>query len=212
MMDTESLIRTLAQDRADAVPMPRAWALAAGIAAILAAMAFWASTGPRPDIADAAGTVRFLFKFVVTLSLFATALWALSALARPGADARAVLPALLVAPSLLLIAIGMELMAISADQIGPRWIGNNSLVCVTSIPLIGIGPLAAFLLALRHGAPDRPALAGALAGIVAGGLAATFYAAHCADDSPLFVATWYTLAIALLAVVGAAAGRVVARW
>ena len=212
MMDTENLIRTLALDKADAVPMKRAWALAAGLAAILAAAVFWISLGPRPDIADAAATVRFLFKFVVTLSLFATGLWALAALARPGANARAVLPALLVAPSLLLVAVGMEFMAIPADQIGSRWLGNNSIVCMTSIPLIGIGPLAAFLLALRHGAPDRPALAGALAGIVAGGLAATFYAAHCADDSPLFVATWYTLAIAFLALVGAFAGRVVARW
>ena len=106
----------------------------------------------------------------------------------------------------------MELMAIPANQIGPRWIGNNSLVCVTSIPLIGIGPLAAFLLALRHGAPTSPSVSGALAGIAAGGLAATFYAAHCADDSPLFVATWYTLAIAFLALAGAFAGRVVARW
>lgn len=212
MMDTESLIRTLAQDKAAAAPMPRAWALAAGVAAIIAATVFWVSIGPRPDIAYAAGTVRFLFKFVATLSLFATALWALTSLARPGVDARAVLPALLVAPSLLLVAVGMELMAIPADQIGPRWLGTNSMVCVTFIPLIGIGPLAVFLLALRHGAPTAPTVSGALAGIVAGGLAATFYAAHCTDDSPLFVATWYTLAIAALAVVGAAAGRLVARW
>ena len=212
MMDTENLIRTLALDKASAIPMTRAWTLAAVVAAIVAAAVFWISIGPRPDIADAAGTVRFLFKFVATLSLFATGLWALAALARPGANARAVLPALLVAPSLLLIAVGMEFMAIPADQIGRRWLGTNYMVCMTFIPLIGIGPLAAFLLALRHGAPTAPSLSGALAGIVAGGLAATFYAAHCTDDSPLFVATWYTLAIALLAVVGAVAGRLVARW
>jgi hypothetical protein len=32
------------------------------------------------------------------------------------------------------------------------------------------------------------------------------YAAHCSDDSPLFVATWYTLATALVAAIGALAG------
>jgi hypothetical protein len=212
MMDTDRLIRTLALDSASSTPMTRAWALAAGIAAIIAAAVFWISIGPRADIAYAAGTVRFLFKFVATSALFATALWALAALARPGANLRAVLPALLVAPSLLLIAVGMELMAIPADQIGRRWLGTNSMVCMTFIPLIGIGPLAVFLLALRHGAPTAPSISGALAGIVAGGLAATFYAAHCTDDSPLFVATWYTLAIALLAVAGAVAGRFVVRW
>jgi len=38
------------------------------------------------------------------------------------------------------------------------------------------------------------------------------YAAHCTDDSPLFVATWYTLAVTLLTVAGAFAGRRFARW
>jgi hypothetical protein len=78
--------------------------------------------------------------------------------------------------------------------------------------LIGLGPLAVFLAALRHGAPTRPRLAGAVAGLLAGGIAATFYAAHCTDDSPLFVATWYSIAIAGLVALGAICGRRVARW
>ncbi|TIM19365.1 MAG: DUF1109 family protein, partial [Mesorhizobium sp.] len=40
----------------------------------------------------------------------------------------------------------------------------------------------------------------------------TFYAAHCFDDSPLFVATWYTAAIAGLALLGALGGRFFIRW
>jgi hypothetical protein len=59
---------------------------------------------------------------------------------------------------------------------------------------------------LRHGAPSRPALSGALAGMLSAGLAATLYASHCTDDSPLFVAFWYTLATALVAAVGALIG------
>ena len=65
---------------------------------------------------------------------------------------------------------------------------------------------------LRYGAPTRPVLAGAAAGLLAGGLAATFYAAHCFDDSPLFVAVWYTIAIAVLTILGAIAGRLFIRW
>ena len=41
---------------------------------------------------------------------------------------------------------------------------------------------------------------------------AAFYAAHCPDDSPLFVAAWYSLAVALVAAVGAATGRLTLRW
>jgi hypothetical protein len=44
------------------------------------------------------------------------------------------------------------------------------------------------------------------------GLGATFYAAHCADDSPLFVATWYTLAALVVAALGAAIGSKVLRY
>ncbi len=57
-----------------------------------------------------------------------------------------------------------------------------------------------------------PALAGALAGLVSAGLAATLYASHCTDDSPLFVATWYTLATALVTAIGALLGAKVLRY
>jgi hypothetical protein len=212
-MDTERLIRTLAVDGGrPAARMGRVWLWAIVVSAVVAAIVFYAAIGPRPDIAAAAETLRFLFKFVVTLVLLATAFAALTALASPGAPVGPVLGMLLVAPILLLVAVGVEMTAVPADQLMDRWIGSNSMVCMTFIPLIGIGPLVAFLFALRHGAPTRPSLAGAVAGLAAGGLAATFYAAHCTDDSPLFVATWYPLAIAMLAAAGAAAGRIFVRW
>ena len=61
-----------------------------------------------------------------------------------------------------------------------------------AIPLLSLPLLAGALIGLRHGAPARPAVAGAIAGMLSAGLAATLYASHCTDDSPLFVATWYT--------------------
>ncbi len=213
MMDTDRLIQTLVADGARSpAPMSRAWSVAAVVAAVIAAAIFFATLGPRPDFSVAAGSWRFLFKFVVTLALLAAALAALPALARPGAPAGGMLRVLVIAPGLLLIAAGVELAAIPAGQWGSRWLGSNAVLCMTFIPLIGIGPLAVFLVALRHGAPTRPTLAGALAGLAAGGLAATFYAAHCIDDSPLFVATWYPIAVALLAAAGALAARLFVRW
>lgn len=192
--------------------MSRAWTSALAVAVVVAALAFFAAVGPRPDFALAAESWRFLYKFAVTLALFATGLWALVALARPGMRSRRRLSALLLAPCLLVAAILVEIAAVPTDQLGSRLIGDNAMLCLTFIPLIGIGPLAAFLFALRHGAPDAPSLAGAVAGLVAGGLAATFYAAHCTDDSPLFVAVWYALAILLLAAVGALCAHFVVKW
>jgi hypothetical protein len=87
-----------------------------------------------------------------------------------------------------------------------RLVGSNSRLCMTAIPLMSLPILAAALIGLRHGAPARPAVAGAVAGLMSAGLAATLYASHCPDDSPLFVATWYTLSTALVTAIGALAG------
>lgn len=212
-MKTNDLIKALAADASDsAMPMARAWGLAVAAAVAIAATVFFVTIGPRPDIAAATETVRFLFKPVVTIVLGVTAFLALSALSRPAPDGGPPIVTLAAAPLMLIAAAALELFAVPYDQWGAKLVGSNATACLTYIPLIGLGPLAVFLLALRHGAPTRPAFAGAVAGVLAGGVAATFYAMHCTDDSPLFVATWYTIAIAALSVLGALTALRIARW
>jgi hypothetical protein len=113
---------------------------------------------------------------------------------------------------LLVAGISGEMMMPQRLPMMTRLVGQNSRVCMTAIPAMSLPLLAAALVGLRHGAPTRPALAGAIAGLLSAGLAATFYAAHCTDDSPLFVATWYTIATALVTSVGALAGARVLRF
>jgi hypothetical protein len=84
--------------------------------------------------------------------------------------------------------------------------------CLVAIPAFSIPTLAALLYAMRESAPSNPTLAGAMAGLAAAGIAATYYASNCTDDSPLFVATWYTLAVAVVATAGALIGRRLLRW
>lgn len=212
-MKTEDLIKALTSDAASqAMPLRRAWWLALGAATVVAAIVFLIAIGPRPDFAAAAHTIRFLFKFVMTLLLVALAFALLQTLSRPDSDARRPLFWLVVAPVVLGAAVVIELLAVPPQQWRTVWWGTNISACLTFIPVIGIAPLALFLLALRHGAPTRPRLAGTIAGLLAGGVAATFYAAHCTDDSPLFVATWYSIAIAGLALLGMILGPRVARW
>ena len=212
-MKTEDLIRALNADTGHrTASLQTIWLGSAALAAVIAGAVFMILLGPRPDIAQAAETVRFLFKFVVTLALAGSAFFLIFRLSQPGADLSLPLALLIVAPALLAAAVGAEFLAVPADQWERFWIGNNSTVCLTFIPLIGIAPLVIFVAALRHSAPTRPGLAGAVAGLLAGGLSATFYAAQCNDDSPFFVATWYPLAIAMLAAAGFVLGRVFARW
>lgn len=212
-MKTDDLIKALNADAAHrTMPLGAAWWLAAALAAAVAAAVFFSTIGPRPDFDAAAHTVRFLLKFVFAGSLAVAAFVCVRALSSPGASVRTRLPWLLAPLLLMAAAVIAEMMLIPRQDWAARLIGTNMRSCLTFIPMIGIGPLALFIAALRHGAPTRPGLAGAIAGLLAGGLAATFYAAHCTDDSPFFVATWYTVAIAGLTVLGSIGGRLFARW
>ena len=212
-MDTNELIRAIAADaRRPGMPMRRAWQIAVLAAILLAASAFLAMLGPRHDIGVALSTIRFPFKFVVTLTLAASALALLRGLSRPTDIAPFRLLLLLLAPALLAFAIAAELLVVPSSQWMVRMIGTNNLFCLIFIPLIGVAPLAVFLATLRYGAPRRPATAGAVAGLLAGAVSATFYALHCPDDSPLFLSVWYTAAITILAVIGAMVAPRIAQW
>ncbi|CAN7642739.1 NrsF family protein [Mesorhizobium sp. LjNodule214] len=212
-MRTEDLIKALDADaRSNAVPLRLAWWMATAVAAVIAAVVFWFTIGPRSDIMIAMHTMRFLSKFVFTIVLAGTAFALIHALSTPGASTGRAAAWMAAAPLLVIVAVVLELFAVPEAQWGTRLVGSNMMICMGFIPLIGIGPLAIFLWMLRYGAPTRPVLAGAVAGLLAGGLAATFYAAHCFDDSPLFVATWYTVAIIILTALGALGGRLFVRW
>jgi hypothetical protein len=212
-MKTDDLIRAIAEDVTPAGLHPQrrlALALAGAVAA--AAVLFLLLLGPRGNALASLAEPRFVLKFLVTLGLAATAVGLVLRLIRPGAAVGLWRSALLLAPGLLLVGISGELLSLPAERWMAALVGVNSRVCLTYIPLMGLAPLGLILLALRSGAPTRPALTGAVAGLIAGGISAAFYASHCPDDSPLFVATWYVLAIALLAGLGALLGRRLLRW
>jgi hypothetical protein len=212
-MKTDDLIHAIAEDATPSGLHPqRSLALALAGAVAAAAILFWLLLGPRGDALASLAEPRFVLKFLVTLGLAAAAIGLVLRLIRPGAAPGLWRSALLLAPGLLLIGIGGELLAVPAERWMTVLVGVNARICLTYIPLMGLAPLGLILLALRRGAPTRPALAGAVAGLIAGGISAAFYASHCPDDSPLFVATWYVLAIAMLVALGALLGRRLLRW
>ena len=209
-MRTDDLIEALVQDRAAGGIGPRFALFCAVIGgALVAAFLFMTVLGYRPDIALAAETYRFLFKFVFTLTLAASAVWLVFTVVRPEGAPGWRLLVLGAAPALLILAVLAELLVMPPATWLPRLIGTNWWFCLTVIPSLSIVPLLAFFAALRRAAPANPGLAGALAGLSAGGIAATLYASHCTDDSPLFVMTWYSLAIGLVTAIGYFAGK---RW
>jgi hypothetical protein len=212
-MKTDDLIRALTTDLAPPGPSIETRFAAAFLPGVLIALALFAVTlGPRGDLALVAGDMRFQFKFVVTLLLALCSALLVWRLVRPGAPARLQTAVLALVPLVLAAGVLVELIALPTPSWGQRLIGSNGLVCLLSIPFFALPMLIAEILALRQGAPTRPALTGVVAGLFAGGVAAAIYAAHCPDDSPLFVALWYSLGIAIVALVGGLLGRLALRW
>jgi hypothetical protein len=207
---TDDLIAALAKDQAVPAPKPRTAIICAVVAgAIIAAILFVSILSHRPDLAKAAGTYRFLFKIVFTLTLAATAIGLVFQIFRPEAVPGRWLWLIALAPGMLLAAVLAELLVMPSSTWLPGMIGIKPLFCFFVICLLSIGPLVAFFAALRYGAPSNPGLAGTLAGLASGGIAAALFVFHCPNDSPLFVIVWYSLAIGLVTLVGYFAGR---RW
>jgi hypothetical protein len=113
---------------------------------------------------------------------------------------------------LLMFSVAAELYVQPAGLCWSRLLGENAIHCLWQIPFLATAPALCLLIALLHGAPGRPAVAGAVAGLVSGGFAALLYGLACPDDSPLFVATWYTIAIASVTGAMACAGTRLLRW
>ena len=212
-METDQLIRTLAADNAHrARPVGSVLTLALLVAAPVSVAIFLTELGVRPDVMTAMRNPFFDLKFAVTLALAVSAIAISLHLSRPEASLRGWAWLLLIPIGLLVAGIAGEMMMPQRMPMMMRMVGKNAWNCLTSIPLMSLPLLAAALLGLRHGAPTRPALAGAIAGLLSAGLAATLYASHCTDNSPLFVATWYTIAAALVSAIGALAGPRVLRF
>jgi hypothetical protein len=163
--------------------------------------------GPRPDVAAAAGTMRFWMKFVDSFAFALPTLLLTLRLAYPDAKPRA-LALWLLAPFILLAAgVVVELLVVPQSEWMSRLMGATAIHCMITIPMLAAPILAALIVALRPGAPLYPGLTGAIAGAAAAGVGALVYASSCPGDSPLFVATWYPLATLICMGVGALAGR-----
>jgi hypothetical protein len=212
-MKTDELVRILAADspRARTSVSRRIW-VAAALGLALGAVLFMLALGPRPDFARALQDPRFDLKFAVTLAVAVTCGGLLVRLTRPGARRSGWVAALVLVPALIGAGLAYELNVFSASGWWTRLVGRNWLLCLISIPLLAAPALVALLYALRSGAPTRPALTGGVAGMAAGGLGGALYAAHCIDDSPLFVLAWYGSAMVAVAIIGALAGARVLRW
>jgi hypothetical protein len=215
-MDTEALIAELSIGL-HAVPRgaPR-MILRRGlvIGAIVAGVAvlFWPSLGTRPDMVAAATTASFWIKLLYTVSIASLGFTALDRLGRPEA---AVLHWLrLLWPPVAALAAFSAMGWAAAPAGGSRafWMGSSWWQCPVYVAVLALPVFFGLIWAMSRLAPTRLRSAGAAAGLVSGGTAASIYALHCAETSPGFVLLWYSLGLIAATSLGALTGPRLLRW
>jgi hypothetical protein len=212
-MNTDDLLDRLAAEAGPPGPSPVRRAGVALVAGLIPSLLLYLlALHPRPDLAQAILTPRVAFKLTAALLAALAAAALLPPLLAPTGRAgpRRWMPWLVA--GVVAIGVAAELAVLPASAWLPSLVGHNALFCLTMLPSLALGPFVALMLAARHGAPMRPSRTGAGIGFLAGGVAAIIYATHCPDDSPLFLATWYSIAILFMTGLGAGVGRRVLRW
>lgn len=213
-MKTDKLIALLARDT---VPVKR-WTLPTrvGLFAILGAagalviLVPW--IGIRPDLAEAVIGMTFWMKAIYTAGLGFAGFALFERLARPGAKGLVGWTlAALFAAAIVGLAI-YQLTSTPMDQMRAAFMGVSWDKCPWRIFILSIPGLVILLWTMRRYAPTRPILAGAAAGLLAGGVAATIYGLHCQETAAPFVALWYSAGVLLSTVTGALIGWRALRW
>ncbi len=211
-MNTDELIRAMAADAKPSRSCAQMLPLALLACALVGATFFSATTGLRPDWAQAMTTPPALVKQLVPLVMAAAAFGALVRLTRPEAGPGGWAWALPAAAALVVAAFAIA----AAGAPPPDWraavMGGTNWNCLLSIATVGLLMLAGAFAALRRGASAHPRLSGALAGLFAGSASAALFASFCAEDNPMFWSVWYGLAIAIVTAVGAWLGPRQLRW
>lgn len=184
-------------------------ALALGLP--LSVLLLWAWLGFRP-----LGAALYLPSFWVKATytgLLLLAGWIMTLrIARPDGTLGAGLAVFLLGlAGMASLAIGQS-MAADPDARALLWFGSSWKACPIRIVALATPILGVVLLALRGLAPTRLVVAGASAGLLAGGAAATIYGLHCEETSAAFVSAWYSLGVLLTAALGAALGPRCLRW
>ena len=211
-MRTDELIRAMAADAGRTWPLVAVLPAATLAAAAAVAAVFLLVAGVRVDLAQAVMHLDVMAKQAFPLILALAAGGALLRAGCPGMRLGSWRAALAIAPALVLVLAARQLLALPPTAWGAAMMGQTNRFCVVAITLMSLPLLAAILWALRHGASTRPALSGALAGLLSGAASAGLYAIHCVEDNPLFYGVWYVLPILAMAGIGALLGLRVLRW
>ena len=166
--------------------------------------------GPLPAASFMEPTTWFKLSYALALAMAAGLLTA--RLARPIARLT-LLRWLWVGVVGLALLVGVVALSLTPSDDWPvALLGGTWLECPWRVLAFSLPALAGILWAVKGLAPTRLQQAGWASGLLAGSLGAIGYALACPENSPTFVAVWYTLGVMLTACIGRWLGPRVLRW
>jgi hypothetical protein len=168
--------------------------------------------GVRSDLPAMAAQPMFWTKLAYCAALAAVALVVVGRMARPGARAAGWAAALALPLLAMWLLAAIALGGAAGAERDALVFGTTWRACAFSIALISLPLFAALLWAMKGLAPTRPAMAGAVAGLLAGAAAALVYSLHCPELGAPFLGIWYPLGMLIPALAGALIGRRLLRW
>jgi hypothetical protein len=182
--------------------------LAVGLAATLLLTVVW--LGVRPDIG--AARMPIMMKAIFSAAAAATILPLAVRLMRPGRPLAWRIGAVAVFVGVAAVATIVALMGEVPERRMEAWLGGGFPWCLVVVPILAAPTAALLAWLMRSFAPTRLTLTGAAIGALSGGVGAMAYSMYCPIDSVAFVTTWYVVAIALCAALGAVLGARILRW
>lgn len=211
-MKTDQLIDLLAKnvEPAERPHWARRMALTIVVGLIAAVLIVAIGIGVRPDIGVARMPV--MLKAMFSAAAAAALLPLAVQLMKPGRPLGWRIGAVLVFLGVCAFATIVALMGEAPEERMQAWMGGGFPWCVVVVPILAAPTAAGLLWLMRSFAPTRLTLAGAAIGALSGGVGAMAYAMYCPVDSVAFVTTWYVVAIALCAALGAVVGARLLRW
>ena len=202
-MMADTMIDRLVEDLTPVRPLKarNGLALTLAVAAVFA-VAVAIMGGVRDDIMMGIPHPMFFLRGGALLLLGVTSSYAVIAMSQPavGNSFKGWVWALIAALLFPATAAVMAMMA-APDNIAilvPRY----GVECLVISMLVGTGIATAQVLWLRRGAPVALDRTGWLVGMSSGALGAAAYSLHCPFNSIFYVGLWYSLAVAICAILG----------
>lgn len=164
--------------------------------------------GVRSDLGQAAGVPMFWVKFAFAAVLVAGSVVGALRISRPDALLGRAPVAVALAVAAIWLLAGADLLAAEPGTRAVLIFGDTWRSCPWNIAGLSIPVFAAAVWAMKALAPTRPRVAGAIAGLLAGAIAALVYSLHCPELAAPFIAIWYVLGVSIPTFVGALFGPV----